>query len=79
LIERLSENVPTIIGIDHGFSFPIQYFETHRLPRDWQAFLDDFHIQWPTDLDIYVEFVRDGAIGNGAASFGNTKWRRLDV
>ncbi len=25
LVERLQEPVPTLVGIDHGFSFPLQY------------------------------------------------------
>jgi hypothetical protein len=29
LVERLSEGPPTLVGIDHGFSFPLQYFEQH--------------------------------------------------
>lgn len=31
LAERLSEDVPAIVGIDHGFSFPLRYFEIHWL------------------------------------------------
>jgi hypothetical protein len=42
LVARLAEHEPTIVGIDHGFSFPIKYFERHGLSRDWPAFLDDF-------------------------------------
>jgi hypothetical protein len=34
LVERLSEGSPTLVGIDHGFSFPLQHFEQHRLPLD---------------------------------------------
>jgi len=77
LVERLSEAPPTLVGIDHGFSFPLQYFEQHGLPLDWPSFLDDFQRHWPTDEDIYVDFVRDGSTGNGAARSGNTRWRRL--
>ena len=25
LVERLAENIPTLVGIDHGFSFPLRY------------------------------------------------------
>ena len=57
LVERLSEELPTLVGIDHGFSFPIAYFEQHGLPLDWSSFLDDFQHHWPTDEDIYVDFV----------------------
>ena len=66
-----------MVGIDHGFSFPLRYFEAHRLKPDWSAFLDDFQRHWPTDEDIYIDFVRDGAVGNGAARTGNSRWRRL--
>lgn len=75
---RLLDGPPTIIGLDHGFSFPLQYFEAHQLRRSWPAFLDDFQKHWPTDGDdVYVDFVRDGAVGNGAARLGERTWRRL--
>ena len=78
LVKRLSENRPLLVGIDHGFSFPLQYFEKHGLPLDWSAFLEDFHRHWPTDGDhIYVDFVRNGTVGNGMVRSGNTRWRRL--
>ena len=32
---ELSEDCPTIVGIDHGFSFPIAYFQKYSLPPDW--------------------------------------------
>jgi hypothetical protein len=78
LVDRLADDAPTLVGIDHGFSFPLRYFETHRLLPDWPAFLDDFHRHWPTDGDhTYVDFVRRGALGNGGARMGNARWRRL--
>lgn len=78
LVERLSEDTPTIIGIDHAFSFPMRYFEVHGLLPDWQAFLADFRAHWPTDQPhTYVDFVRAGNVGNGAARMGATRWRRL--
>jgi hypothetical protein len=71
-VERLAEDVPTLVGIDHGFSFQLRYFETHGMLHDWPRFLDDFQRHWPTDEDhVYVEFVRDGIAGNGAARMGN--------
>ena len=77
LADRLAEDAPTIVGIDHGFSFPLRYFEVHQLEPDWPAFLEDFQRHWPTDADhTYVDFVRDGLAGNGAARSGNTGWRR---
>ncbi len=78
LVERLFEDMPTLVGIDHGFSFPLRYFETHGLKPHWPTFLDDFQQHWPTDDDnTYVDFVRDGVFGNGAARMGNASWRRL--
>jgi hypothetical protein len=78
LVERLREEPPTIVGIDHGFSFPIRYFEKYGLPLEWPAFLDDFQRHWPTDEDhVYVDFVRYGDCGNGAARCGERRWRRL--
>jgi len=78
LVVRLREDVPTLVGIDHGFSFPLRYFEVHRLSRDWPAFLEDFQRHWPTDEDnLYVDFVRDGLHGMGADRTGSSRWRRL--
>jgi len=78
LDERLSETSLTLVGIDHGFSFPLQYFEKYDLPHDWTSFLDDFQGHWPTDeACTYVDFVRDGACGNGAARCGDSRWRRI--
>jgi hypothetical protein len=78
LERRLSEDKRTIVGLDHGFSFPLQYFQTHSLPHDWSGFLDDFQRHWPTDGDhIRVDSVREGICGNGAARSGNSRWRRM--
>jgi hypothetical protein len=78
LAEELSYGPPALVGIDHGFSFPMRYFETHKIPPDWPSFLEDFKLHWPTDEDgIYVDFIRDGLCGNGAERQGNSRWRRL--
>ena len=60
LVEQIGGPEPMLVGIDHGFSFPRQYFEFHGLKPDWPAFLDDFQRHWPTDEDIYIDFVLDG-------------------
>jgi hypothetical protein len=49
----------------------------HDLKLDWPTFVDDFQRHWPTDEDIYVDFVRDGTVGSGAARWGDAHWRRL--
>lgn len=78
IIQALSDGGSTIVGIDHCFSFPMRYFETHGLLPDWTYFLDDFQRHWPTDeANTYVDFVREGIVGKGAARMGNSRWRRL--
>ena len=77
LAAELRDGPPTLVGLDHAFSFPLRYFEFHGLPPDWPAFLDDFQRHWPTDGDhLYVDFIRDGLHGNGAARTGDARWRR---
>ena len=74
---QLSERIPTLVGIDHGFSFPLHYFNRHGLAPDWPSFLDDFQLHWPTDQDnTYVDFIRKGMVGNGQARMGDARWRR---
>jgi hypothetical protein len=34
------------VGLDHGFSFPLRYFEAHGLEFHWPSFLDDFQRHW---------------------------------
>ena len=59
LIGEARKDRTFIAGIDHGFSFPISYFERYRI-SDWQMFLDDFCQYWPTDQDsMSVQFLRD--------------------
>jgi hypothetical protein len=78
LLHELASDTASIVGIDHAFSFPLQYFEAHRLPLDWPAFLDDFCHHWPTDENgVRVELVRRGSCGNALARTGNARWRRI--
>ena len=78
LMDRLREPGAAIVGIDHGFSFPIDYFRVHELAFSWPRFLDDFHRHWPTDADdVSVDDVREGRCGHGAARTGSARWRRL--
>ena len=78
LVEQLSQDVPTLVGINHGFSFPLRYFEVHGLAPDWPAFLDDFQRHWPTDgQHNYVDTIREGSHGHAAARLGRPGWLRL--
>jgi hypothetical protein len=76
IIQALSGEIPTLVGIDHCFSFPMRYFEVHGMSPDWPTFLDDFQRHWPTDAsNTYVDFVRDGIRGSRAERMGNSRWR----
>ncbi len=78
LLGELSKPVPTMAGLDHGFSFPLRYFEACGLPPDWPDFLEDFRRHWPADKKhTYVDFIRDGDSGNAAARSGSARWRRI--
>ena len=78
LAKLLADGMPTLVGIDHGFSFPAAYFKRHGIPKIWDAFLDDFCAHWPTAEDnTYVDFILSGAKGNAAARMGERKWKRL--
>jgi hypothetical protein len=77
LVEQLAGDVSTIVGIDHGFSFPLRYFDERGVKLDWPTFLDDFQHHWPTDEQgVWVRDVRRGIVGNGAKRTGNIDWRR---
>lgn len=67
LVKRLAEDVLTLVGIDHGFSFLLRHIEAHGLLPDWPRFPDDFQRRWPTDEDhLHVGFVRNGIAGKPA-------------
>jgi hypothetical protein len=76
--EELDRDTPTLVGIDHGFSFPLAYFEKYRLSSDWEDFLVDFHHHWPTDAPhTYVCFIREEPSGRGLKRTGERSWLRL--
>src|ERR1035437_3998003 len=78
LCNELGGETPTIVGIDHAFSFPLAYFEKYRVSSDWQDFLVDFQHHWPTgDRNSYVSFIRDGNAGQGEGRTGERSWLRL--
>ncbi len=59
LVQQVRSGVRFIAGVDHGFSFPIDYFQRYRL-ESWPAFLQDFVHHWPTDQPgVTVDSIRD--------------------
>jgi hypothetical protein len=59
-LDLLNGNDPAILGIDHGFSFPMNYMERYQITT-WDQFLEDFQQHWPTDQDnITTESLRRG-------------------
>ena len=78
LREELDRDIPTLVGIDHAFSFPLAYFEKYKLSSDWQGFLEDFHRYWPTDAPhTYVCFIREDPHGRGKWRTGERSWLRV--
>lgn len=66
--ESLLAEAPVVIGIDHGFSFPLAYFRKHEL-ANWDAFLAQFCELWPTERDhMYVDYVRKDQAAGGDPS-----------
>ncbi|MEZ5491912.1 MAG: hypothetical protein R3F50_16610 [Gammaproteobacteria bacterium] len=67
-LRAIESGEPVIIGIDHGFSFPMSYMQRYGLTR-WDDFLEDFMRHWPTaDPHTYVDFVREGNLRTGDSS-----------
>lgn len=78
LCDKLADDIPTLVGIDHAFSFPLAYFEKYRLSSNWQDFLEDFHHYWPTDArHTYVCFLREEPSGSGLKRTGERTWLRV--
>ena len=78
LHEELDRDIPTVVGIDHGFSFPIEYFDKYGLHRDWPSFLLDLQQHWPThETHTYIDFIRHGNMGDGRKRLGENTWLRL--
>ena len=85
LVDQLKKpDVRTIVGIDHGFSFPIYYFDQHQVKKqDWDGFLVDFRDHWPT----HKQWVRKaGGVQTGKLTnddvrnhprHGDPTWKRL--
>ena len=78
LVATLKEDTPTLVGIDHAFSFPEEYFVKYGLPRNnWPAFLDDFQKNWPTDTcDATVANIRTNS-GMDRFRTGAATWLRV--
>lgn len=58
LLKILAEPAPTIVGIDHAFSLPIEFLESHDI-GNWDEFLIEFCKHWPTDKQE-VKDLREG-------------------
>ena len=77
VLQLRQEGNPTLAGIDHAFSFPIDYFDQYNsLCRpNWDHFLYDFRKCWPTDRNgARVNVIRNDT---GHYRTGNPNWFRL--
>jgi hypothetical protein len=70
---------PAVVGIDHAFSFPLNYFETCGIGLSWDEFLEDFCRHWPMDIAA-VSLKECMASRSQSPShklrLGNSRWRR---
>ncbi len=60
LAARLRGRAPVVVGIDHCFSFPMAWLDARRL-RTWDAFLERFCAEWPTDRETVARCRPAGA------------------
>ncbi|MFN9721553.1 MAG: hypothetical protein ACK58L_22880 [Planctomycetota bacterium] len=68
-----------IVGIDHGFSFPISYFQRYRI-SSWPAFLADFVQHWPTDTaQVTIDSIRYRKEGPPARTGNRTDFRLTEM
>ena len=68
LIDRVSAGSRCVIGIDHGFSFPMTYLRGYTLTT-WDEFLNDFVEHWPTHRpDVTVDMIRKQSNGRTGSS-----------
>jgi len=75
LIAQARSGKPFIAGIDHGFSFPISYFQRYGI-KSWPEFLKVFVEHWPThEPNTYVDFIRDGEQGASDRIGSSTDFR----
>lgn len=77
LVEELRPDCKrTLVGIDHGFSFPWMYFQNDgkNVGPSWEDFLVDFVHYWPTCKDTAkVSVIRNGT---GRERSGSANWKR---
>ena len=66
LLELFQQKSPVIVGMDHGFSFPLSYFHRHQLST-WDDFLQDFAEQWPEEPTATVDDFRRKGLRQGDA------------
>lgn len=78
LEHHLSDGVPALVGIDHGFSFPLRYFESFHIEPDWPTLLDYVRGFCPADEpQKWVEMLRQDPEHEFNQRLGSPRWRRL--
>ncbi|MEC8557121.1 MAG: hypothetical protein VXZ82_19130 [Planctomycetota bacterium] len=76
IIDQAQQGLRFIAGVDHGFSFPLDYFQRYKL-SSWDHYLADFCEHWPTDQEqTPVDSIRD-EINGPLKRVGSSKDLRL--
>lgn len=74
ICEYIATHSRTLIGIDHGFSFPESYLQRYKL-KNWDEFLHDFSRHWKTDLATVESLRQDNARTGSKTDYRLTeKW-----
>jgi len=69
LVERLSEDRLTMVGIDHAFSFPLRYFETYHLLQIGRPSSMTFRSTGPPMMTILCQLYPGWPPRQGRGSF----------
>ncbi len=77
LSRQIDRGITFIAGIDHGFSFPISYFDRYKI-ESWQQFLEDFTSHWAADHeDATIDQLRSDAASPALKRTGASSEFRL--
>lgn len=77
LRDELMHGQPTCVGIDHGLSVPLDYWQAHGLSGSWAAFLHDFNTHWDSrPPGLSVDDLRLSALHPARQRQGSARWRR---
>jgi hypothetical protein len=73
LVAQLASDQPTIVGIDHCFSFPEAHLGRHNM-TNWDRVLEDVDRHWPTDRPVRASMPGNPRMGQPNEYRLTEKW-----